>query len=117
VDGIQITVEKASGSKCERCYNYSEAVGRFSDEPTICERCYAIIRDGVTSGKLAWDSNGYYWTDMRPHCDDYDHLPMPEYPDYWRQKYDYPPQPRDLSEYDRAYLKAMDSNLVQSGNG
>ena len=38
-----ITVEKAKGEKCSRCWNYSEAVGRDPGHPTLCERCVKNI--------------------------------------------------------------------------
>ena len=38
-EGLKIGVAKAVGEKCERCWNYSETVGRNGDHPTICERC------------------------------------------------------------------------------
>jgi isoleucyl-tRNA synthetase len=41
---IKIGVVKAEGKKCDRCWNYSTQVGKFADEPTICERCYSALR-------------------------------------------------------------------------
>jgi len=38
-EGLKIEVSKALGSKCERCWNYSETVGSNADHPTICARC------------------------------------------------------------------------------
>ncbi len=43
VEGLFIEVQRASGRKCERCWNYSEAVGTFEDHPNLCERCYPVI--------------------------------------------------------------------------
>jgi len=40
---IMISVEKADGAKCERCWHYSVQVGCFSDHPTLCERCVEAI--------------------------------------------------------------------------
>lgn len=40
---VAIFVERASGKKCERCWNWSTAVGTFEEEPDICERCYNNI--------------------------------------------------------------------------
>ena len=37
--GIEISVEKAVGEKCGRCWKYHETVGRVSAHPTLCERC------------------------------------------------------------------------------
>jgi len=44
IKGLYIKVERASGQKCERCWNWSESVGRFEDHPQICERCYSAIK-------------------------------------------------------------------------
>ncbi|MCX7793053.1 MAG: isoleucine--tRNA ligase [Thermodesulfovibrionales bacterium] len=41
---LSIDIEKAEGKKCERCWNWSLSVGRFNDHPSICERCYNVIR-------------------------------------------------------------------------
>jgi isoleucyl-tRNA synthetase len=43
--GLQIRIEKASGSKCARCWNYSERVGKDSNYPTVCERCSAALKE------------------------------------------------------------------------
>ncbi len=36
-------VVKASGEKCERCWGYSETVGKNSGHPTLCERCANVV--------------------------------------------------------------------------
>lgn len=36
-------VVKASGEKCERCWGYSETVGKNSEHPTLCERCANVV--------------------------------------------------------------------------
>jgi isoleucyl-tRNA synthetase len=38
-------IVKASGEKCERCWNYRLAVGTFPDHLTICDRCIEDIRE------------------------------------------------------------------------
>lgn len=43
--GLKITVNKARGAKCERCWNYSIHVGEDEDYPTVCERCSAVLRE------------------------------------------------------------------------
>lgn len=43
IDGLEIKVERAAGAKCQRCWNWSESVGAFSEAPEICERCYKVI--------------------------------------------------------------------------
>jgi len=45
VPGLQIRVEHAQGSKCERCWNYSTHVGESTDYPKWCERCLAAIAE------------------------------------------------------------------------
>ena len=42
--GIIISVGKATGTKCERCWNYRQAVGTFPDHPTLCDRCVEAVR-------------------------------------------------------------------------
>jgi isoleucyl-tRNA synthetase len=41
---VRVRVEKARGAKCERCWNYSEAVGRDDVHATVCERCLPVVR-------------------------------------------------------------------------
>ncbi len=41
---VVVTVAKAEGEKCERCWNYRPAVGTFPDHPTLCDRCVEAIR-------------------------------------------------------------------------
>jgi isoleucyl-tRNA synthetase len=48
---IEIQVEKANGSKCERCWNYSTRVGEFKRYPTVCERCAAALEE-IEAGKV-----------------------------------------------------------------
>ena len=43
VEDVQVAVERAKGSKCERCWNYSVAVGKSSKYPTVCERCVEAL--------------------------------------------------------------------------
>jgi isoleucyl-tRNA synthetase len=42
---VHVTVNRAAGEKCERCWNYSTHVGENKDYPTICERCSAALRE------------------------------------------------------------------------
>ena len=30
--------------KCERCWNYREAVGKDSTHPTLCDRCVEAVQ-------------------------------------------------------------------------
>jgi isoleucyl-tRNA synthetase len=34
-----VEIQKADGAKCDRCWNYSTHVGKFSEFRTVCERC------------------------------------------------------------------------------
>ncbi|MBQ7744084.1 MAG: hypothetical protein IJT85_00745 [Ruminococcus sp.] len=34
-----MSVEKAEGEKCERCWAISKTVGQNSEHPTLCSRC------------------------------------------------------------------------------
>ncbi|MGK7345920.1 MAG: isoleucine--tRNA ligase [Candidatus Nitrospinota bacterium M3_3B_026] len=43
VPGLTVMVKKAGGEKCERCWNYSETVGKSEDHPGICARCAANL--------------------------------------------------------------------------
>ena len=45
VDGLQIKIDRALGTKCERCWNYSTHVGENADYPTVCERCVAALSE------------------------------------------------------------------------
>jgi isoleucyl-tRNA synthetase len=42
--GLEVEVTRAVGQKCERCWNYREAVGRDATHPTLCDRCLEAIR-------------------------------------------------------------------------
>ncbi|HEY6290912.1 MAG TPA: isoleucine--tRNA ligase [Terriglobia bacterium] len=45
VDRLTVAVERATGSKCARCWNYSDHVGEDPEYPTVCERCSAALRE------------------------------------------------------------------------
>lgn len=36
---LEISIEKAEGEKCERCWSISKTVGQNAEHPTICSRC------------------------------------------------------------------------------
>jgi isoleucyl-tRNA synthetase len=50
VPSLEVTVQRADGKKCERCWNYSLHVGENSRYPTICERCSEAIAE-IEGGK------------------------------------------------------------------
>jgi isoleucyl-tRNA synthetase len=39
-----IEVSPAEGNKCERCWNYRDAVGKNADHPTLCDRCVEAVQ-------------------------------------------------------------------------
>ena len=41
--GIKVAVEQAPGEKCERCWMYSEYVGKDDKHPTLCKRCSEVV--------------------------------------------------------------------------
>ena len=41
---VRVTVTKSSAGKCERCWNYREAVGKDAAHSTLCDRCLEAIR-------------------------------------------------------------------------
>ena len=43
--GLGVTIHRAQGKKCERCWNYSVRVGESADYPTVCERCLPVLRE------------------------------------------------------------------------
>ena len=45
VPSLEITVQKADGAKCERCWNYSTHVGENARYPTVCERCTEALNE------------------------------------------------------------------------
>ena len=42
-EGLSITVMKAEGEKCARCWSYSTSVGTHAHHPEICDRCAKIL--------------------------------------------------------------------------
>jgi isoleucyl-tRNA synthetase len=43
-EGLWVGVDRARGTKCERCWVYSERVGEDHNFPTLCERCAPVVR-------------------------------------------------------------------------
>jgi isoleucyl-tRNA synthetase len=41
---IGVIVGKAEGSKCERCWNFSQSVGKDTEHPALCARCIDVIK-------------------------------------------------------------------------
>jgi len=46
-DELKVVVERAAGTKCERCWKYTEDVGADSQLPTVCALCSAAIRENL----------------------------------------------------------------------
>jgi len=44
-DGLTVTVERAEGSKCERCWKYTTDTGSDPRFPTICAACAAAVEE------------------------------------------------------------------------
>jgi isoleucyl-tRNA synthetase len=44
--GLDVTVERAAGKKCERCWKYTTDVGENSEFPTICLPCADAVVEG-----------------------------------------------------------------------
>ena len=42
--GYLIVVAKSKSQKCERCWNYRDAVGQDRNHPTLCERCVEAVQ-------------------------------------------------------------------------
>jgi isoleucyl-tRNA synthetase len=40
---LAVQVERAPGGKCERCWTWSENVGRLAAHPAVCERCADVL--------------------------------------------------------------------------
>ena len=43
-DTLKVTIEKAEGEKCERCWSYSTTVGQDAEHPCVCARCARVLR-------------------------------------------------------------------------
>lgn len=43
VKGLSVSVAKADGEKCERCWKFSSTVGECSDHPTLCKECAEVM--------------------------------------------------------------------------
>ncbi len=45
IPGLSIWVSRAPGKKCERCWKWSESVGRVPELPQVCERCARVLKE------------------------------------------------------------------------
>ena len=46
-DALTISIDRASGVKCERCWRYVPALSSGPDRPGICERCQGALAETV----------------------------------------------------------------------
>ena len=53
-----VTIEKAEGHKCNRCWNYSTSVGLSQKHPLLCDRCETVIEEMAASGQLTQAEDG-----------------------------------------------------------
>jgi isoleucyl-tRNA synthetase len=44
VEGLGVYVKKASGGKCQRCWSYSNYVGKDPQYTDLCQRCAAVLK-------------------------------------------------------------------------
>jgi isoleucyl-tRNA synthetase len=44
-DTVQVKVERAAGSKCERCWKYKTDIGSHPSYPTICAYCAEVVEE------------------------------------------------------------------------
>jgi isoleucyl-tRNA synthetase len=50
IPGFQVSIVRALGKKCERCWNYSTQVGENTRYPTVCERCTEALAEIESAG-------------------------------------------------------------------
>jgi isoleucyl-tRNA synthetase len=50
VPGLEVSVQRADGKKCERCWNFSTHVGENPRYPTVCDRCSEAIAEIEANG-------------------------------------------------------------------
>ena len=43
VEGLSVSVAKADGEKCERCWKFSTTVGKDANHAELCAHCAAVI--------------------------------------------------------------------------
>ncbi len=52
IPDLRILVRRASGSKCERCWQWRKEVGSFEDYPQLCARCREVLRRLKSEGRV-----------------------------------------------------------------
>jgi isoleucyl-tRNA synthetase len=43
INNVLVTVERAEGEKCLRCWNWSVSVGMHDTHPSLCQRCFEVL--------------------------------------------------------------------------
>ncbi|MBN1283335.1 MAG: isoleucine--tRNA ligase [Proteobacteria bacterium] len=43
VEGLSVSVDKADGGKCARCWKFSQSVGSHERHPSVCDRCFSVL--------------------------------------------------------------------------
>jgi isoleucyl-tRNA synthetase len=47
--GIRIAIERAPGTKCERCWKYTNDVGSDAELPAVCASCATAVRETLSA--------------------------------------------------------------------
>lgn len=45
IETLYVRADKAPGEKCERCWKYSEELGKDNENPTLCPRCTDVVNE------------------------------------------------------------------------
>ena len=45
VEGLSVSIARAEGEKCERCWKFSTTVGSCAEHPTLCAECAATMKE------------------------------------------------------------------------
>ena len=43
LEGIRVSIERADGERCERCWMYVDSIGHDTKHPTLCARCASVV--------------------------------------------------------------------------
>ncbi len=44
IEGLGVEAYRMEGEKCERCWKYSDSIGKDAEHPTLCARCAADVK-------------------------------------------------------------------------
>ncbi len=47
---LRVSVKKAIGEKCQRCWNFRESVGKNKEHPELCKRCCEVVLERSCNG-------------------------------------------------------------------